>query len=635
MFRPSGSRIAFESLEPRFLLSGAMIVTSEALGGAFQDVAEWYTRKGYAAEVVTIESIDANYGGADRQERIRNCIRDYHENNDVLYVLLGGDSSIVPDRDTAGSGNQNAPTDLYYSSLTGQWDADADGVFGEANGDNVSFDYDTIVARYPVRTAAQVRTLLAKVKAYETAPPQADWATDMLAVGNKLWNPGDAEQKSMKADATYVSDNWADRDLDVFFDTHASWDSAAPGDHTLNAQNLLSAMGNGYQFMHVAAHGSSSSWALESGGFYSSTISGMTGSVNVPIVSTIACDTGAFDRSDPSLSEAFLRSDSTGTIIYLGASREGWGIPGQWLGPSFQYSYEFYREFLTGQSQIAGEVFAEMKANFGWKSGYEGASRWLQFGINFQGDPLVQMYRDDPVMLDPTFEAEITAGTQTYEVNGVPAGARVVLWQDGDVYVVGTADESGAFEAKVFPQAGQMKLTVVAPDAAVFTDEVAVVQLEDTTQHVTDKVVVGLGSPVMEEYLVDTVSIEAAQPIAAVIPIDYAAAAAAFGETAGSDAATALTVRTDVEVPAPARSSNVEGRLDGPAASQPAENDHASARTAPEAGITAALSARRLPVVDNSDATGSSDVLVTAETTPSVDLSSGWDLEGGPRRFTV
>ena len=47
-----------ENLEPRLLMaSGAMIVTSEALAGAFQDVADWYTRKGHDAVVVTTESI--------------------------------------------------------------------------------------------------------------------------------------------------------------------------------------------------------------------------------------------------------------------------------------------------------------------------------------------------------------------------------------------------------------------------------------------------------------------------------------------------------------------------------------------------------------------------------------------------
>jgi len=456
-----------------------MIVTSEALAGAFQDVADWYTRKGHDAVVVTTESIASNYSGADLQEQIRNAIRDYHENDGVDYVLLGGDNAIVPDRDTVGYTHTDMPSDLYYSSLTGDWDADGDGLFAEVGDDQVNFTYDTIVGRYPVRTAAQVQTLLAKVVAYETAPPQADWATNMLATGDMLWDPGDSESKSLKADSLYVSPYWSDRQLDTMFDTGTSWDTSTPGDYTLNAGNLLTAMGNDYQFMHMSTHGATHAWALESGYFTSSTVSAMSQAVNVPIVSTIACDTGGFDQGYTSLSEAFLRSDKTGTVVYLGSSREGWGIPGTWLGPSFEYSYTFYQEFLTGDSRIAGEVFAETKANFASRAAYDGSMRWINLSLNFQGDPLVRMYRDDPVMLDPSLQEAITAGTQDYRITDLPAGAEVVLWQGDDVYVMGQADGSGTFVAQIDAVAGEMKVTVLANDAAIYTADVTVAAAAD------------------------------------------------------------------------------------------------------------------------------------------------------------
>ncbi len=466
-----------ESLEPRFLLSsGALIVTSDALAGAFQDVANWYTRKGFPAQIVTTESIYSAYSGADSQEKIRNCIRDYHQNHGVKYVLLGGDNSIVPDRDTKGYKRTDTPTDFYYSSLSGTWDDNGDGLYGEGAYDTVNFAYDTIVGRYPVRTAAHVQTLLAKVIAYETAPPTSNWATDMLAVGEELWDPGDVEYKTLKVDELYVEPYWADRQLDTFFDTSTSWDSAEAGDYTLNSSNLLTAMGNDYQFMHMATHGWYTSWSLESGSFTSSTVAGMTESINVPIVSTIACHTGAFDKVDSSLSEAFLRSDKTGTVVYIGCSREGWGIPGNWIGPSYEFSYNFYKKFLTGSSRLAGEVFAEMKAGFASRSGYEGSIRWLQYGINFQGDPMVQMYRDDPTMLAPTLASEITEGAQAYSVGNLPGGAKVVLWQGDNVYEVGYANGAGTFSTTIDAAVGSMKVTVIADDAAVYTDDVTIAE---------------------------------------------------------------------------------------------------------------------------------------------------------------
>ena len=510
-------RTVLEGLEPRLLMSGAMIVTNAALSSAFEEVADWYTRKGYATEVVTTESIYAGYSGADNQESIRNCIRDYHENHDVRYVLLGGDNTIVPDRNTKVSvgsySSSTIPTDLYYSSLSGTWDTDGDGIYGEAGQDTdiVIGSIDTIVARYPIRTASHVATLLGKVIAYETAPPSSNWATSMLGAGDRLWNEyaagpyngitfdhaaSDAEIKTFTAEATYVSPYWADHTLDYIFDTATSWDSSTAGDYALNAGNLWSAMGsgNGYQFMHMATHGSSTSWGLESGSFSSNSVYGMSQEVNVPIVSTIACNTGAFDSADSSLSEAFLRSDKTGTVVYLGSSRYGWGYASTALGTSFRYSYEFYKQFLTGDSQTAGEVFADTKSYYASQSSYNGSYRWAQFSLNFQGDPLVQMYRSDPDTLDPTHEAGVHAESQQYEVSGLPGGARVCLWQGDDLYVVGEADGSGVFTANITPVVGTMKLTVIAPDAAVYTADVEVTASEDPPYYIDGNSLIVLGS---------------------------------------------------------------------------------------------------------------------------------------------
>ena len=68
-----------QSLEPRLLMSnGVLLITNEALVGSFQQVANWYTRKGYPAQIVTTEDIYENYSGVDAQAKIRNCITEFH-----------------------------------------------------------------------------------------------------------------------------------------------------------------------------------------------------------------------------------------------------------------------------------------------------------------------------------------------------------------------------------------------------------------------------------------------------------------------------------------------------------------------------------------------------------------------------
>ncbi len=486
-----------ELLEPRLLMSsGALIVTNASLASAFAPVAEWYTRKGYPASVVTLDAISAMYTGRDLQEQLRNCIRDFHDNHGVDYVLLGGDNTIVPDRDTrvvvSSYVESTMPTDLYYASLSGTWDADGDGIFGEAIVDGVNLAYDVMVARYPIRTAAHVQTLFNKVLAYELNPPTANWATEMLSTGTELWSsygPGtyngitydrtvsDAEIKGRTADALYVQPYWNERTLDVLYDTATSWDAAVAGDYTLTASNLLSAMTNGYQFMHMATHGSTFAWGMESGSsFSSSSLNTTPGLADVAIITTIACNTGGFDAGDACLSEAFLRSENASTIVYLGCSRYGWGYYGGSLGPSFRYSYQFYQEFLQNNRRLAADAFMASKEAFELVSRYEGAYRWVQFGLNFQGDPLIQMYRTDPTALAPLFNGWISEGAQTYTVSNLPAGARVCLWQGDSVYEVGSAGANGVYEATIAPGTGTMRVTIVAPDAPVYLADVNVIE---------------------------------------------------------------------------------------------------------------------------------------------------------------
>lgn len=450
---------ALECLEPRLLMSGAMIITSEALAGAFGDVSDWYTRKGYPAEIVTVESIYANYAGADSAEKIRNCIREYHENRDVLYVLLGGDDSIVPNRQVAAGGGGEISTDLYYSSLTGQWDADGDGLFGEADDDVVNFDYDTTVARYPVQRADEVAVLFAKVVAYETAPPEANWAGDGLEIGNggkKSDLPG-----------------------------QMNWDRYVPGDFASkmkdkkkNTLDLWSLMGSGYQFMHYGTQAQGPAQSLQAGLFESS-----RDAANVAIVSATALHGGAFDGI--SLGESLLLSNRTGTVVYLGSGREG-VKGGAWTGTALEYSRAFYRAFLAGGSTVAGDVYAEMKTSFTSQCANEGPARWLQFSMNFLGDPLVQMYRDDPLVPAPTCETEITEGEQVFTVSNLSAGAKVVLAQGEEVYVVGTAGTDGLFSATIAPNEGSLGVTVVASGAAVYTGEVTVLEADEPVPFVVD-----------------------------------------------------------------------------------------------------------------------------------------------------
>ena len=76
------------------------------MNSEFQTLADEKISMGLTAEVVTTESIiaNSNYSGddIDIQEEIKNCIIDYATNHGTVWVLLGGDDTVVPDRNCYG-----------------------------------------------------------------------------------------------------------------------------------------------------------------------------------------------------------------------------------------------------------------------------------------------------------------------------------------------------------------------------------------------------------------------------------------------------------------------------------------------------------------------------------------------------
>ena len=157
-----------------------VIITNQNLAPGFQEIADWKTRKGVPAVVRTVEWIYDYYTGVDYAEKVRNFIIDAYQNWGTVYFMLGGDSEQVPIRYAWISHWNNSDlipvipngdfisADMYFACLDGNWNADGDATFGEAdwdrhndgtfekltpptiNIDNVDREPDVFVGRVPV-----------------------------------------------------------------------------------------------------------------------------------------------------------------------------------------------------------------------------------------------------------------------------------------------------------------------------------------------------------------------------------------------------------------------------------------------------------------------------------------------------
>jgi len=435
-----------------------LIITSSALSSYFQPLANWKTQKGVPAEIITTEFIYANYSGTTEQLKIKNCISDYYQNKGTIWVLLGGDNTVVPDQDAYGNVedyyvDNTMPTDLFYACFDNQfnWNADGDGIYGELT-DNIDMAPEVFIARAPVRTSAHTTAFVNKVLNYEQNPPAADFEKKMVLSGIQLF-----DYVGSQSDIDYQGElMWNGNIAPYWNGTHYRlYDTNTDfGGSTYDVTNthVSNQINNGYNFFFMGTHGDQQLWAMEDGYYFSSSdASALTNLNEQGIIVSISCLTNAFDDSyapaDPCLSEAFIRNANGGAVAYHASSRYGWGDYDPTIfGPSMQYSAYFYEYMFSGQPAAYkykfGSVSAQGKIQFiGSSMGYT-AMRWLQFAINPIGDPEMDIFTDDPQTITATTIDTIPCGATSLTITSAsPADAFAALYNNG--HLVATTQLSG------------------------------------------------------------------------------------------------------------------------------------------------------------------------------------------------
>ncbi len=140
-----------------------------------------------------VEDIFSEYSGDlvsgiyDEAGKIREFLKDMYTNYCLEYVLLGGDNTVLPIRYGFGDINDQdpqrdnfseyIPTDLYYAEYNGDWNVDADTLFGEPfnlldtlDDDDPEYESEVYVGRILCRSSEEVSNWTTKLKKYEINP---------------------------------------------------------------------------------------------------------------------------------------------------------------------------------------------------------------------------------------------------------------------------------------------------------------------------------------------------------------------------------------------------------------------------------------------------------------------------------
>jgi hypothetical protein len=387
-----------------------LIITPSQFQGGFQDMVNYYSGRGQASQITTIESIDA-MPGQDLPEKMRNYITNQYQTNGIEQVILGGDVEFIPYRGlycyvVSGSGYEdyNIPADIYFSALDGNWNTNGNSKWGEPGEDDLLPELS--VGRMSFSNSTELANMVHKSVSYQGTPvaeemkkpflvseflydPPMTWGSDYLELLVDEHNDNGYTTNGIPSAENFIT---------RLYDTTA---------YNWSVGQLLAGINSGKSFIHHCGHSNANymmrlyNWDITNQNF--SKVDGITH--NYQLMYTHGCICGAFDESD-CIAEL---STSIANFLVGGVfnSRYGWFNQGTTEGPSAH----LHREFISAlynpnpDSAIAelgsAHTMSKIKTApwIGLPGEFEpGAQRWCHYDCNVLGDPAMKIWTDNPIV---------------------------------------------------------------------------------------------------------------------------------------------------------------------------------------------------------------------------------------------
>jgi hypothetical protein len=386
-----------------------LIVTAGTLTDQAKRMAEYRTNTGLVTIVESIDSITMRYSGRDDAERLRERLKDFYEDGGQ-FVLLAGDETVLPVRYVYHYNASTSPPlsdlqigDLYFADLTGAWDVDDDGIWGEPYDDRPDLTPELFVGRLPFNRSEEMEAYVNKVIAYETNPGGSDREYLCRAL---FFSSDQMRDYGLRGQHGEIASAFADQ---FMVDTVTGVEQAR-GDDPLPfnpvGEELRDILAQGYGIVNIIAHGASNAFCLRTSQYNSSpksffqtdmetsTIAGDLLPVNrTGFYYSLACSNGGFDYDQPpfniaapNLAQTLLGMPKAGAIGFVGYSR--WG----WVGSSYLLQRAFFQALFADPGSPAVAAMYESKATYSYY-------RDLVYGQNFLGDPALRVYTDIPKQL--------------------------------------------------------------------------------------------------------------------------------------------------------------------------------------------------------------------------------------------
>ncbi|MBT3756459.1 MAG: T9SS type A sorting domain-containing protein, partial [Candidatus Cloacimonetes bacterium] len=461
-----------------------VIITSSTYESNFADFVDFKLGQGYNVFLKTTNDIYSEYTGTDNADKIRNFIIDAYTTMGAEYILLGGDTAIVPYRgfwvNSYGTEDYNIPSDLYFSGLdrvgtgTGpDWNTNGDNKWGE----HVEADYfsEVYLGRISADNSTELAAAINKQMMYQDSPVIADLEKTLM-VGEELnnspqTNGGDYKDEIVNGGyyngytTAGIPNNFA---IDTLYDRDGYW----------SANQLYAKMNSGINLLNHLGH-SNVDYNMK---LYNYSVTNNNITVNGVnhnyfILYSQGCLPAAFEQN--CIAEKFTTIEN-GCVTFVGNSRYGWYVPGGSNSSSQLMDREFFDALFGEDITQVGPMNADSKEDNAAQCTNDNI-RWVYYELILFGDPSLDVWTEVPENITATFPSSIPMGTSEIDLQTNAPYARFGLIQNGEIIGNGAADESGditieLFETVVTPET--ISLSIIAHNKNRFDSEILIISNE-------------------------------------------------------------------------------------------------------------------------------------------------------------
>ncbi|MCF7911306.1 MAG: T9SS type A sorting domain-containing protein [Candidatus Cloacimonetes bacterium] len=458
-----------------------LIITSTVFGENFAEYINYKESTGYMTSLKYVEDIYNEYSGIDEAEQVRNCIIDYYQNNNLEYVLLGGDAgniyeeAIVPHREMM---LYSLPSDVYYSNLDGTFYDEESGDWG--NYGDMDMYSEIAVGRWCVDCANEITIMSTKHINYQNEPVINDICKGLM-VGEQLdeWTWG-GDYKHEIATGGYFN-GYETAGFPAYYSITELYESLG-GFENVDIFNEFSNLGT-HLVNHLGHSNPTYNMKVNNSDLVEENFTNNGITRGLAIGYSQGCYNGSFDNyhfngyyTEDCFAEKMTGGISGGEVACIANSRSGYYSYGNTDGASQYYDRMFFDGLFGEDITKIGEINSfSHEADVSQLEIF--VLREIFYETNLFGDPSLDIWTEEPLVMNVILPESANQGDTEINIETGVEGARAALLSEGELLARGITNIEGDLTLNVpegIASPYPLQVSVIAHNYQRYTGEIEV-----------------------------------------------------------------------------------------------------------------------------------------------------------------